>query len=383
LKRHLLAKNQVLLDSFQGEDVAEYVSKLTDTKLKIIQLLDEGYYAAAIARRLNKSRSYCSKFISELRFRGLISVEWINPLTRRAVSYRVMPELKTYLLHMQKPTTNFSLFPPHKIRYNYPLLDKTKPVSVSTGRFAAAKVKHQKTWCMQGGNWHFFSMRHERAGNIGITVHGQSIEVYQRERHPIPSASLEDATNQVAIAINDVAQRFVQEQGWESVNFSLGQPVLVGSPHYAGPSKLARQVTDAGQTLLPLVAGGEIDKSLEKKYKDKDVADIEYYDIDAATIIDQGLKNAYNIDKIVPNLVRDELRSVSESITGINAQSEKIDALCNNVAALCQSGLPLQNQFNQIQTVVARQGESIHLIQESMLKIIENMGKILDKLGGQ
>jgi hypothetical protein len=234
---------------------------------------------------------------------------------------------------------------------------------------------------MQGGNWHFFSMRHERAGNIGITVHGSSIEVYQRERHPILSASHEDASQQVAIAINDVAQRFVQEQGWESVNFSLGQPELVGSPHYAGPSRYARALTDKGQTELVFNNGIKIDRSLEKKNGDKEFAEIEMEDADVATIMDTGIKNAYNIDKIVPALVKEELKSVTEEILGIQGKADKIDTLCNNVAALCQSGLPMQQQYNMLQTTVARQSESIHLIQQSMLKVIENMSKILDKMG--
>jgi hypothetical protein len=49
--------------------------------------------------------------------------------------------------------------------------------------------------------------------------------------------------------------------------------------------------------------------------------------------------------------------------------------------SLCQSGTPLQQQFNMLQTTVARQSESINLMQQSMLKIIENMGKIIDRIG--
>jgi hypothetical protein len=310
----------------------------------------------------------------------MISLEWINPLTRRAKSYRVIPELKMHLDRLKQPSINFSLFTPHKIRYKYKLQEKTKPISLNTGRFAAAKVKHERTYCMAGGVRNVFNMRHERAGNIGITVHPNSIEVYQRDRQPISSVSLEDATNQLAIAINDVAQRFAQEQEWESVHFSLGEPVMVGSPHYAGPSRLARAITDNGQTLLPLSAGFEVDRSLEKKFGEKKTADLETDDIDAAEIMDRGIKNAYNIETIVPVLVKEELKSVSDQILGLNEQKEKIDLMASNVQALCQSGLPLTNQFNQLTGIVSQQGYQITKIQETILELIKNMSKIIDKM---
>jgi hypothetical protein len=71
---------------------------------------------------------------------------------------------------------------------------------------------------------------------------------------------------------------------------------------------------------------------------------------------------------------------VKESILGMNDQAAKIDALCNNVQALCQSGTPLQHQYNMLQTTVARQGESIHLMQQTLLQIVQNMGIIIEKM---
>jgi hypothetical protein len=64
----------------------------------------------------------------------------------------------------------------------------------------------------------------------------------------------------------------------------------------------------------------------------------------------------------------------------MNTQADKINVMYNNVQALCQSGLPMQNQFNQLTGVVARQGETIALIQETMLELVKNMSKILAKM---
>jgi hypothetical protein len=79
--------------------------------------------------------------------------------------------------------------------------------------------------------------------------------------------------------------------------------------------------------------------------------------------------------------VHDELRSVQEAILGISNMAEQITSVKNNVDALCMSGTPIQSQYNMLQTTVARQGESIHLMQQSMLKILENMGAIIEKMG--
>jgi predicted transcriptional regulator len=381
LKKRKQPKTQASLEQFEGGDLASFLSTLTPKKIKIIDLLNKGYYGAMIARDLKVSRSYISKFLSELKAAGFIEVEWVNSLTRRATSYRVCSSLKNYLSELEKSKApiNFTLFPPHKLRYKYRMQEKTKPISTNTGRFAAAKVKHYKTnLYMRGGIRHYFSMKHDRAGEVGITVHPNSIEVYQRDRHHIRAASVDDATNQLAMALNEVAQRFVQEQSWENNHFSLNEPELVGSVHYAGASKLARMLTDAGQSQLSFANGiAEIDKSLEKKCGESDVSDLELSNVEVAQIIDTGLRNAANINEIVPNLVREELKSVSDQILGINNQAEKIDLLCNNVQALVQGGIPVNAQLEQLMGVVARQGETIHLMQQSMLGIIQNMEKLI------
>jgi hypothetical protein len=265
-----------------------------------------------------------------------------------------------FLQQNRKPTINFSLFLPHKIRYKYPITDKTKPISLTTGRFAAAKVKHQKTWCMRGGCRYVFNMKHERAGNIGIIVHPRSMEVYQRDRHQIPSASLEDATNQLAIAINDVAHRFVQEQGWESVNFSLGQPTLVGSPHYAARSELARAITDKNQTQLQFVGGLEVDKSLEDKYKDPKYAEIEGQDIDVVNIVDQGLKNAYNLNTLLPGLVAPIIKTeITTAMAALHTDFENLTAHIN-------AGNTMQYQFNQMAGLLSSTLKTMHELQDEI-----------------
>lgn len=381
MKRHSITKSQSSLDLFKGEDTALFVSTLSPNKLKIIQLLDDGYYAAAIARRMGLSRSYCSRFIQSLLHRGFISLEYINPLTRRARSYRVSSSLKDHLVRVkaQTPHAGYTLAIPHKIRYKYPITGKEKPISLTTNRFAAAKLKHVKTWCMIGGLRHIYETKHDHVGRIGIIVHPNSMEVYQRDRHMIIAQTQEEATNIVAMALNETAQRFVQEQAWESVHMELGQPKLVGSVHYAFNSKIAKRVVAAGQSMIQVGNGMEIDESLKAKGI-KDLAEIETDDVDEANLVDIGLRNAANIHEIVPQLIREEMRSVSNEILGIGGKVNNINENMNNVMAACQGGMLVDNQFHMLQTIVAKQGESIHLMQQSMMKILENMGKVMDMM---
>jgi DNA-binding MarR family transcriptional regulator len=381
VRRHALSKNQAFLDAFKGEDIATFVSKLSPNKLKIIQLLDDFLYPAAISRRLKLSRSYVSRFSKELLFKGLIYKEYVNPLTRRATSYKLSPELKNQIERTRaaKPNTDFTFCIPHYIRYKFPLLKKThKTISVKTNRFAASRVKFEREWLMVGGKRYGFVMRHDHIGNVGIVVQPNSIIVSQRERHPIVAKSIEDATIIVAMSLSEVAQKFIQEQEWEGNVCELGTPSLVGSPHFAFSSKIAQRVVAAGNSLLQVGEGLEIDNSLKAKGI-TDISEIETTSLSQADLVDKGLRVAATLEENLPNMIKSELKSVADEILGINEQKEKIDMMNNNIQALCQSGLPLTNQFNQLTSIVAAQSLQITNMQKILLQVVENMSKILDR----
>jgi hypothetical protein len=324
-----------------------------------------------------------SRFSNELLVRGLIQKAYINPLTGRSTSYELSTELKNHLERLKsvKPNTDFTFCIPHYIRYKFPFLKKThKTPALKTNRFSASRIKLEGEWCMVGGKRYVFGMKHDHIGNVGIIVQPNSIIVSQRDRHPIIAKSVEDATNIVAMALSEVAQRFIQEQGWDGNICELGTPSLVGSPHYAFSSKIAQRVVAAGNTLLQVGEGLEIDNSLKAKGI-TDLAEVETTSLTQADLVDKGLRVAANINEIVPKLVREEMRSVSEQIIGITDQKEKIDIMCNNVQALCTSGLPIQNQLNQLMGVVASQSSQITDMQKILLQVVVDMGKIIDKMG--
>lgn len=381
--KHTISKSQSSLEAFQekarAEHLVKFVKSLSENKLKIIQLLDTGLYQASIARRLKLSKSYINRFVKELLHKGCISKDFVNPVTHVATSYLLSPQLKDYIrkLETSKPNFNTTLAIPHNVKYKFPIMGKKVKISLNTKRFAAAKIKEDRTWCMKGGVWYNFVMRHEHIGNVGITVTPSSLLVYQKERQPIIAKCREDATNIVSMSLNEVASRFVQEQAWENVHIELGQPELISSIHYAFSSKIAQKVVQAGNALTPVGNGLEIDDSLKGKF---DQAEIETTDATQADLVDKGLRVAADIENIVPAMIQKELRSVSEQVLGLSSQAEKIDLMNNNIQALCQSGLPLSNQFNQLTGIVASQSHQISKIQETMLVLTMNMSKILEHL---
>jgi hypothetical protein len=193
------------------------------------------------------------------------------------------------------------------------------------------------------------------------------------DRKYIPARDPLDATNILAMDLQSAYARFVTEEGWCDCNLELGEPKSVGSVHYTFKSRLAKTEVETEGTHKK-IGVFEIDRSPEAQGH-TDYSEIETTDVDEITRFDKTLL-------MVPK-VHAELQNVREQVAGINGAIEMIAATNNNVAALCQSGIPIQSQFNMLQTTVARQGESIHLMQQSMLKIIENMGKIIDKMGIQ
>ena len=226
---------------------------------------------------------------------------------------------------------DFTLCTPHRVRYQRKITSMNKPIVLNVSRFAAAKFKHKKSYPMNNGVRHIFEMTHEQVGKIGIIVHPNSIEYYQKYRHHIIAPDIDTATQQLSMALEEATARFQQEQGWCGVDIEYGTPKLTTSPDYAFPSKYARALTDAGQSKLQFSNGMEVDKSLEAKLGKKTIAEIEGRDEEVADIVDRGLRNAANLHTLIPDLVRATVQSEMKSAfdplrADIHAMSAHIEA---------------------------------------------------------
>jgi hypothetical protein len=325
-----------------------------------------------ISRKVKLSRSYISRFIHKLLDAKLIQEGYKDSLQRRAVVYDVSKELTNYIANLERPKGEdaLTLVTPHNLRYKYALTNKTdKPIAIDIGRFAHSKWKYNRTYSPRGGDRYVFSTEGLH-GEYKIIVHPHSLEVLCSSRKYIPARSIAEATNLLSMSLNEAAQRFCDEQHWCNVSLSLGEPKLIGSIHYAFKSKdLKKIVTQSGT--MKKIGEFELDKSPESEGNTVEV-ELETINKSEAERFDDCLRK-------VPK-VHDELRSVQEAILGMNDMAAQMTSVHNNVQALTQSGLPLQNLYNQLVYVVSQQGHSITMMQNTMLKVVDNMGKILERM---
>lgn len=363
-----LSQSQLTLDTFERVSL---LHSLNSTQIKIAQHLISGYYPAMVARKLNISRSYLSRFVHKLLDANLIAVGYKDSLQRRAVVYDISKELSDYIFKIeQKTNVDLTLCTPHNIRYKYNLTNTSnKPIAIDIGRFAHSKWKYIRTFSPKGSNRYVFS-NDGLHGEYKIIVHPHSLEILCGSRKHIPARSIEEATNLLSMSLNEAAHRFCDEQNWCAVSLELGKPQLVGSIHYAFKSKDLKKIVNQSGTLKQ-IGDFELDKSPE--------AEGDMVHVELETVSKSSAEKFDNALRMVPK-VHDELQSMKDAILGINNIAEQITNVQNNVQALCMSGTPISNQFSMLQTIVARQGESIHLMQSTMLALVENMGKILDKM---
>lgn len=327
-----------------------------------------------ISRKLNISRSYLSKFINKLEKEQLITKGYKDPLYRRAVVYDVSKELTTYVNNLErKDETALTLCTPHNVRYKRKIVSHEGKKSIATdiSRFAHAKWKHVRTYSPKGGERHVFEMDGVH-GKYKAIVHNTSIEMMCCDRNYIPAKGIPEATNILSMSLNDAYSKFLDEQRWCGVKLELGEPELVGSIHYAFKSKILKEeYVKKGQTGIKVSPTMKVDNSPED-HADPIHAELETPIRDEAIRFDEALRK-------LPSM-HNELQSVQEAILGINSAVDKIDMTYNSVQALCQSGIPASMQLDQMQVIVARQGETINMMQKTMLGIVENMAKILNKM---
>jgi len=364
---------QSTLDAFSKEDL---LRTLTSTQITVIQHLQSGYYAAMISRKLNISRAYLSRFINELLKAELISPAYKDPLFRRATVYTVSKELANYISSLErKDEESLTLCTPHNVRYKRKIVlrgGKKIPIATDLSRFAHAKWEHIRTYKPKGGERYVFEMKGVHGRYRAIVHPTASIEMMCCDRNYIPAKGIPEATNILSMSLNDAYTKFIDEQRWCGVNLELGEPELVGSIHYAFKSKILKdEFVKKGQTKVKITETAEIDNSPED-HADPIHAEFETPVRDEAIRFDESLR-------MVPK-VHDELKSIQETILGISGAVDKIDMTYNSVQALCQSGIPVSMQLDQMQTIVARQGQTIAMMQETMLGIVQNMAKILDKM---
>ena len=362
------SQHQLSLDVFERQAL---LHSLTDNQIKIVQHLQSGYFAAMVARKLNISRSYISRFINKLLEAKLITTGYKDPLFRRAIVYSVGNELANYIGNLERKDEDaLTLVTPHNVRFKRRILKRDgKNIGLDLNRFAHAKWRHIRTYTPKGGDRYVFEMQGTHGRYRAIVHPTSSIEMLCIDRNYIPAKGAAEADQILSMSLQDAYTRFTDEQNWLGCRLTLGEPETVGSIHYAFKSKDLKKMVKAGKTQITDTMG--IDCS-PTNIGDTTHVELETPIRSEAIRFDECLRK-------VP-LVHDELRSVQEAILGMNDMAAQITSVHNNVQALTQSGLPLQNLYNQLVGVVSQQAQSITLMQDTMLKVVDNMGKILERM---
>jgi DNA-binding Lrp family transcriptional regulator len=388
----LSEKKHTTTDFFSKQD---FISRLTPKQQAIIKCLDQGMYQAMIARRLKISKTTVSRFCDKLENLKLIEKDYKDPLQRRAVVYRMDVRLRNARF---VDKSDFTLILPHKIRFGAPIVKKNKKINKKVNRFAHTQMKYIKSWYPHRVEHMLFEMNHPTIGKIGLIVHPNSIEVYQKHRKHILAKNEEETSFILSMALREAAARFVQEQSWCDIDVNIGEFHLIGSPHYALKSAMAKEIIKSGRTHLQLGGGiAEVDNSLEHLGDDKH-SEIEFEDADIAYTVDRGLRVAARLEEDLPGLIEvqvaksltereqstpqvsEELVNIRDAILNMNNTVNHIDETCNNVHAACLGGTPLQQQFNAVTAIVSGQQNQLHTMQQTLLSVVESMSKMVEKV---
>lgn len=360
--------------TFDDLSQLDFVLNLTRRELETIHLLKEGYYQAYIARVLGVSPATVNKFVKKLLGFGLIQVQSKDPLHRRATSYSVGTKLESFLKNIPRPG-DYTLFDPHYIRFTYPILDQNKPISTTIERFAAARTKYLKPIRMRGGDRLHFHVRmpHGVAGIIvHPTEHHPSIEVMQVDRPQVLARSETELTGILSTELQAAISRFIQEQSWEGVIVSLGDPRQSGDVHHAMPSKMAKDLLEKGKQLE--TEDFKADDSPRKMAGAKGIAHIETPIERRANEVDLGLRAAPSVAVFARGMPQ-MIKSMEDNITSAveKRQREQVAEMERAVNAAMESRL--NDHLKNVESVMvhAMSGTTVTQTIERLLNVMGNM----------
>lgn len=306
--------------------IAHYLKNLTENEVRILNLLDQGYYQRQAARLAHVSPSLVNRLVKELSERGLLSLEMKDPLQTRGKSVVLHPSVKEFL-KTDPEAIKESFCEPHNIRLRFPILYQSRDLSVlRQNRHARSRCFFSRSWAPRGGRsrYHFICMNEKLT--VGITVYpGKSIVVSQDRdsRQRFRARSIEDATNILTAELTKAAEQFQKEQRENHCIIKLGEPRVISRTHYAFPSMKAKELT--GMSFL----GGAltIDNSPEK-FGDRNTGELETTSIDIANIVDQGLQTAFALRNMPFRLaeIETQLSSISEALPQILSTIRTVEA---------------------------------------------------------
>lgn len=344
-------------ETFDDLRTRQHIKKLTPTQINIIEFLEQGYYGSFIAKRLKISKSYVSRTINELTSYGLIipqvfeityqgktkKIARADPIQGNATTYAITEKLKT-LLHRETalPSASYTLCTPHHLKIKYPILSLKGELSFN-GWKSRTKTIYIKSWKPRGGERHLWHVN-TKNGIIGVEYHGKSIIGYRCDRDHIMAESVEEATQLAATYVQTGIDIWLKEQQTAGAKIALGSAESITKPHYAFESNIAKEIIKAGAGIS--IPGMFVDNSPEA-HGNPNIGEIETTDPAIATMVDQGLRKALNLEGIVDQKVASAMCAAMPTfIDTMNGRLDTLQEELTGVSSRLTDGMLLQGQFN-------------------------------------
>lgn len=342
-----LQKQTTLADIYR----VQVITSLTAKQKRIVTLLEAGLTQGLAAERLHVSRSLVSQTVRMLEKHNLIKKQ--HPSTYNSF-YEISKELKAHIGDETAPRlTNCDT---HHIRRKYRILNISLPLSMDK------RAGYIRSWDMRGSTWHKFWYP-GKAGEPRITINvmPHTIVVYPDARQKILAGSIKEAEDKMNMACHNAVQKFIRDQGRFGVHIEIDELGKQITPtHYAFPLSKSSPYAEAGSTAPDTWTDGS-----PQKHGEPDRVEYETTDPNKATSLDLAIDKVLAVDELVKGSIKD---AMPEAMRELEDRIGPLTKEMHTVIAHIQSGLPFQNQVDQLIILFG--------------KMLERQNEIEDKLKG-
>ena len=361
------------------------LSTLNGTAIKVLRFLYLGYTQSQIAKMLKITRQAVNKHVKKLLNAGFIKkrMSLHSANSNKDVVYDVRKAVAVYFNLGKKrnvqdcqPKNNWDvsspqkpLFTVHRLQLAFHILSQSQPFTTNVKSFV-------KTYNPRGWTGYIYLLGNVRIRALPHKVIAELTEDIEFNEQ----ITAEEAVVRVINMLKSAVEAWLKELSEDGFELELSHPYVMNAPEFAFKSKLVKQYIKKlreQQFVASCIDGlrgslreqQELDVWIDDspaKEGEGEYAHIETNDCDTADIIDIAIKN----------------------LAHINEYMKKIDIVAQdvqNVKVLIEGGLNIQQQIQQLMSVVAyllkkdAEREELRKENEELRKRIEELEK---KLGG-
>ena len=225
------------------------------------------------------------------------------------------------------------------------------------------RAGYNKSWQMRGGERHKYWYP-GKAGDVSITidVHPRTIVAYIDAGQNIIAETAARAEDRGIQMVRDVVKHFVETQqqfGTRLEIDEIGQQV--GKTHF-GLSFHKSAPFATGQTTL---AETWIDSSVASEVE-PDKSEWEGTNRNLMTELEQGMYKIATIDKTIDTHIQ---AAIPEAMAEFNKQFTGLNESINQVVAMVQGGITMQQQYQQMQNFMTRVLDEVQAVRKELADV--------------